>query len=519
MCDSILTKKVICESRGTAFYRSDVRVKNKSGWQTKLGTGGKFLPIPSPQRQTHYQPFATWGGWKEEMGKLEEFEISFTDNKVVYRPGDPITGTVKITNAEPIQCKAIKVNCHGFCGVSSRLNDTSWAAEEQYFNSTVSVADKGTLNKGPHTFPFKFLIPAIAPTSYEGPYGKTIFEIRAFVDTPRFSKDYKVEKTFFIQKPLNLNDVPDILDISSASVSKDFTYMFVKNGTIVLKATSDLRGYTPGQVIQLETEIQNKSGKSTSTVVASLMQKVTYKMKRPVHDMRTIAEVEGAGVKANKEAKWKEQIIVPPLPQSPLQGCELINIEYYIQVSLKSPDVLVVLPISIGNVSVDTTRRTPSRPVPAVTLSTPAAAPETTPKLPPRPAPRPAPRPRPRSCYVSPSAPLAEDEPLEAGTPQAEELPTKSHSQQQQGPGSQAASPHAFSYAPGLTFPSPQRQNGAVNTSVPLFSVSTGATIPFYTDSNATPVPTLCPLILPPDYGPSAYPHEPPPSYDETCNT
>ena len=49
--------------------------------------------------------------------------------------------------------------------------------------------------------------------------------------------------------------------------------------------------------------------------------------------MRTIAEVEGAGVKANKEAKWKEQIIVPPLPQSPLQGCELINIEYYIQVS------------------------------------------------------------------------------------------------------------------------------------------------------------------------------------------
>ncbi|XP_076126215.1 arrestin domain-containing protein 1-like [Alosa pseudoharengus] len=445
------------------------------------------------------------------MGKLEEFEISFTDNQVVYNPGDSITGTVKITNSEAIQCKAIKVNCHGYCGVSTKLNDTSWAAEEQYFNSTISVADKGTLKKGPHTFPFKFLLPATAPTSYEGPYGKIIFEIRAFVDTPRFSKDYKAEKPFFILKPLDLNNVPDIQDISSSSVTKDFTYMLVKNGTIVLKATSDLRGYTPGQIIKLETEIENKSGKSTSTLVASLIQKVTYKTKRPIHDLRTIAEVEGSGVKANKEAKWKEQIIVPPLPQSPLQGCELINIDYYIQVSLKSPDVLLTLPIFIGNVSVDTTRRTSSRPVPPVPRSTPPTVPKTAP-------PRPAPRPRPRSCYASPSAPPAEPEhlPLEVGTPQAEELPTKSHSQQQQGPGAQAAaSPHAFSYAPGLSFSSQMRQNASA---APMFSVSTGATIPFYTESNVAPVQTACPLILPPNYGPSAYPYEPPPSYDETCN-
>lgn len=61
-------------------------------------------------------------------------------------------------------------------------------------------------------------------------------------------------------------------DISSSSISKDFTYMLVKNGTIVLKATSDLRGYSPGQIIKLETEIENRSGKSTSTVVASFIQ-------------------------------------------------------------------------------------------------------------------------------------------------------------------------------------------------------------------------------------------------------
>lgn len=64
------------------------------------------------------------------------------------------------------------------------------------------------------------------------------------------------------------------------------------------------------------------------------VQKVAYKSKRWIYDLRTIAEVEGSGVKAWKHAEWREQILVPALPQSILQGCSLIHIDYYIQVSL-----------------------------------------------------------------------------------------------------------------------------------------------------------------------------------------
>lgn len=136
-----------------------------------------------------------------------------------------------------------------------------------------------------------------------------MYRVRAFIDTPRFSKDYKVEKPFYLLNLLNLNDVPDIhvrasladlipfhfirdiqtSDIgesglnfifptcfqgrSSSSVSKKFTYLLgVKTGTVVLKAHSDMKGYTPGQVIQLTTEIHNQSGKTTGTVVACLIQ-------------------------------------------------------------------------------------------------------------------------------------------------------------------------------------------------------------------------------------------------------
>lgn len=43
----------------------------------------------------------------------------------------------------PVLSAAVKVNCNGFCGVTTKSNDTEWTVEEQYFNSTVSVADTG----------------------------------------------------------------------------------------------------------------------------------------------------------------------------------------------------------------------------------------------------------------------------------------------------------------------------------------------------------------------------------------
>ncbi|KAK7896585.1 hypothetical protein WMY93_021910 [Mugilogobius chulae] len=199
-------------------------------------------------------------------------------------------------------------------------------------------------------------------------------------------------------------------------------------------------------------------------------------------DLRTIAEVEGAGVKAGKHAEWREQIIVPPLPQSALAGCSLIDIDYFIQVSLKSPDAVVTLPIYIGNIAVNLT---PTR------------------------LPDPAP-----SCAVgvAPSAPPCEDDldDLCTGGGANEEIPTKSHSQQDPSGQPVTLSPAAALPHGGL-YP---------DLSAPLFCLSTGATIPFFTEgSDITPIPTSCSLILPPEYSSWDFPQEPPPTYEESCST
>lgn len=456
------------------------------------------------------------------MGKIQEFDITINNNKTAYSPGESISGTLTISLAQSIQCKAIKVNCQGICGVTSKAHDTDWMEEEQYFSSSVSIADKGTLKEGEHSFPFKFLLPVSAPTSFEGPYGKIMYRVRAFIETPRFAKDYKVEKTFSMSNNINLNEVPHIHEPSSSSVTKNFSYMLVKNGTVILKAKSDLRGYITGQIIKVSAEIENRSEKSTGHVVASLMQKVTYNTKKPTIDLRAVAEVEGLGVKGGNKGEWKEQIIVPSLSLSSLTSGNLIEINYYIQVYLKYPEVSLTLPIYIGSVAVDPTRACTSRPVPPTPvprsgsnpapdpIPTPAPAPAPTPapspaaattdsappSLPPRTNPKP--RPRPRSSYMPPSAPPAELYPHLPSTAEYNMKTPKSP-----GSGHQTAvSPNAFSYAPGLSFRQGQNSN---NTS--------------QNRERSQTLSASSPMIQPPDYRTSPYPHEPPPSYEDSFNT
>uniref|UniRef100_H9G7H7 Arrestin C-terminal-like domain-containing protein n=1 Tax=Anolis carolinensis TaxID=28377 RepID=H9G7H7_ANOCA len=255
------------------------------------------------------------------------------------------------------------------------------------------------------------------------------------------------------------------------SITKKFSYKLVKTGNAVLTATTDLKGYVVGQVIQLRTDIENKSGRDTSTIVASLIQKVAYKSKRWIYDLRTIAEVEGSPVKAWKRAEWKEQILVPALPQSILQGCSLIHIDYYIQVSLKTPEVSVALPIYIGNIPVNRIPLSPTRLAPQL----------------------PSP--------VVPSAP-PEDEEASGGYPHPMDnvsIPTKSHSQQQQ----------PFSYAPGLNFPEARldsEQSSSPNH--PTLCLSTGATVPYFAEGTVVPMATASSLILPPEYSTWGYPYE-----------
>lgn len=421
------------------------------------------------------------------MGRVQLFEIRLSQGRVVYSPGEPLAGAVHLRLGAPLPFRAIRVTCMGSCGVSNKANDGAWVVEESYFNSSLSLADKGSLPPGEHNFPFQFLLPATAPTSFEGPFGKIVHQVRASIDTPRFSKDHKCSLVFYILSPLNLNSIPDIEQPNVASTTKKFSYKLVKTGSVVLTASTDLRGYVVGQVLRLQADIENQSGKDTSPVVASLLQKVSYKAKRWIYDVRTIAEVEGTGVKAWRHAQWQEQILVPALPQSALPGCSLIHIDYYLQVSMKAPEATVTLPLFVGNIAVN---QTPLSPYPG-----PGSSPGTL-------------------SPVVPSAPPQEEAEAVASGPHFSDpvsLSTKSHSQHQPLP-TTLGSVSVTTVEPCVQAGSPAR-----NSLHPPLCISIGATVPYFAEGSGGPVPTTSALILPPEYSSWGYPYEAPPSYEQSC--
>lgn len=56
----------------------------------------------------------------------------------------------------------------------------------------------------------------------------------------------------------------------------------MKTGSVVLTASTDLRGYVVGQVLRLQADIENQSGKDTSPVMASLLQVRALWLPEPV---------------------------------------------------------------------------------------------------------------------------------------------------------------------------------------------------------------------------------------------
>lgn len=158
---------------------------------------------------------------------------------------------------------------------------------------------------------------------------------------------------------------------------------------------------------------------------------------------------------------------------NPCSSCVLLSFDC--QVRLKFPDVLLSLPIHIGNVSLDKNLRPSSKAAPAAAASafTPDLA-ALTPTSPSDPAVRPLPRPIPRvrlSHHSLPSAPPAEyHNGAEGGSPFDEGFPNKRRSQ--------LVSPSAFSYVPGLVFPN--NPSGSVTPSS-VFGAPEGA--------SSTPIP------------------------------
>ncbi|XP_032828992.2 arrestin domain-containing protein 1-like isoform X1 [Petromyzon marinus] len=325
---------------------------------------------------------------------MEDLRVLFKGNKVSYRPGDIVEGVIKVYVTAAVPFKAIRVRCVGRCDIGPR-SKAEPDVMEQYINEFQVAWGKkssGSLSIGKHSFPFSFKLPDDAPPSFDGKHGRVGYSVLAELDMPWYKSDQELRAEFTVTLPVDLNAVPDAACESRSNASKQVNYSLVKSGTLSLECVAERKGYVPGQVIQLLTSISNKTGKTFPQISSSLIQMVTYRGKRDIVDLTTLVTKDGGSVGPKQTTQWKERFSVPALPCSELPGCKLISLEHFVQVSVKSLDLTVRVPLLIGNVPIEGSEK-PTLPAAAPACPAEAAPPSdpVAPSQPPQPQPLPEP--------------------------------------------------------------------------------------------------------------------------------
>ncbi|KAK7476142.1 hypothetical protein BaRGS_00032635 [Batillaria attramentaria] len=304
------------------------------------------------------------------MGVLNEFYVAFDNQMAVYYPGQMVRGNVVIDVKESFPVRGIRLEFYGHSYLhwseGSDKHRRHYSARETYFKSVVLIYGKlpkdGSQEEeftvGTHTFPFQYQLPPVLACSFEGDIGYVRYSVKAIIDR-RWRIDPTSKRAFTIISLLDLNTVQNVL---SGPISASFR----------LPRT----GYVPGDAIPLYAEIENLSGRRMCKSYIEIIQRVHYHATTKTRTIkRQVAMVARPEIRPGGSDQWNGEVItVPPVPPSFLHGCNIIDIDYLVQLNVDPAgpalDLEVALPIIIGSIPHQTvfqqqqfTSRPPAAPV------------------------------------------------------------------------------------------------------------------------------------------------------------
>ncbi|XP_038076363.1 arrestin domain-containing protein 3-like [Patiria miniata] len=307
------------------------------------------------------------------MAKLQMFDVVFDgDNTAVYRSGEVVRGFVRIVLGEVkndvrgIQIK-FKGESHTRWSEGDGKNNRCYSAREVYFKEKIICwgkskndpgASKLTLESGEHRFPFSFQIPNVPlPFPFESCVGWIRYRIMCKIDRP-WKFNHNTERLFtVVGTPIDLNTMPHARIPSHQEATKTVCCLCCAQGPIIVKASTDKGAYVSGESIFVSGTIENNTSREIIDITYKLVQFVTYFSSGGHKTRRTFTMVKdkAPGCKSGEVARmdWKP-LILPSIPPSGPQGCNIIKIEYFVEfegdVSSTPLDAEVKLPVTIGTV-------------------------------------------------------------------------------------------------------------------------------------------------------------------------
>uniref|UniRef100_A0A8C4N5A0 Arrestin C-terminal-like domain-containing protein n=1 Tax=Eptatretus burgeri TaxID=7764 RepID=A0A8C4N5A0_EPTBU len=291
------------------------------------------------------------------MSVVEGLNLVFFGDDHVYRVGETLSGAVQFRLSGPRNFKAVEVNFNGDCRVHfpGEKQQNRQHASEQYLKHTIILWKEDIsppLSHGDQTFQFQFTLPVNIPSSFEGLYGKVRYKAKAVLQTSWYRLNITFKKNFSILNTLNMNELPNIHMPLTASKEKKVFYELFRRDLVSLCVTINQGGFVVGEPIHITIKLSNDCDCELNGTVCRLMQKTIFRTSCERHEKLTIAEVRGNRVGPKQQDQWQSMIVVPQIPESNLRFCRLIDVEYYLKVSVCGVHMSVKLPLCVGNVPI-----------------------------------------------------------------------------------------------------------------------------------------------------------------------
>ncbi|KAI8491395.1 hypothetical protein Bbelb_310280 [Branchiostoma belcheri] len=315
------------------------------------------------------------------MGKLQQFSITFDENKDVFWAGECVKGHVVVQAAEDMKMKGLWLLFYGHSHVEwergSGDDTITYKATETYFHHEVTLfgkargqtGDSVVLPAGRHVFPFQYqLLAEGLPSSFEGKHGYVRYIIKGTMYRPwKFDHTTKTAFTILdksnevLQEGLNRTHPHDLARALTTPGC------LCRSGPVELQVQPDRSVYCPGEVMVIRGNLNNDSGDDVTSVEARLVQIATFhgnyrtflQEKTKTIDAKNIVQrVRISGCKRGQSLAFSSSngaaLRVPPLPPSSLRFCKIIDIKYQLDVvacvegTLCSSSLKTQIPIKIS---------------------------------------------------------------------------------------------------------------------------------------------------------------------------
>ncbi|XP_055327009.1 arrestin domain-containing protein 2-like [Sitodiplosis mosellana] len=299
-------------------------------------------------------------------------EVHFDSNpaKVVYA-GQVLSGTCRLTSTEHLYVRSIFIRIQGTAHAQWREgtdeNSKTFTGDEDYLNERTYFVNRSTfyaggetrLLAGSYTYNFQCMLPPDLPSSFEGEFGYIRYCTRVVIDIPLLP-DQTFEQLFTVIKAVNLNADPALRAPFIAERRKTFSPFllccFKSSPPMTILARIPVRGYTPGQVINLEINVKNESDQPASKFTIKLIKQVSYYVcensTSQKHETIPILRMETRGCDIGKEEDYRVNLEVPSIPPSDFSTSNIIKVKYSISIIGSVPcfhfDPIIDLPITIG---------------------------------------------------------------------------------------------------------------------------------------------------------------------------